>query len=251
MRIDHKRPLLAFFVVLGVCTFIVLNGLRGQAAVVAALHAGTGRVVAGVELVTIRAAHQQPAARELREPPVLRAVGSDASTVTVAGRLPASSGAPDPQPAAPAHPEAGPATSSQHAVGQHPAGQHEGGQSPGDRSGRGHGHHHGADTAQQAHGGTSADHDGGDHQGRAHHGQMAAQRAIHHLTRHLTHGVGRLLDRHAGPAEDRGHALGRWFDGRGHGHQARGNGQDHGRGHRVRGLGHDRGRHVPGWGRRH
>ncbi len=260
MRIDHKRPLLAFFVVLTVCAFIVLNGLRGQAAVMAALHAGTGRVVKGVELVAIRATQQEGAARELMEPPVLGAAASAATAAPAAGQLPAiTDGGPERAGAAPA--ETGPATS---------------GQRPGQPA-RTHGHHHGAPhRTQHAHDGVvGPDDDGSDHPGRSHHGRgnhdlrghearLGQPHAVRHLTGRLTHGVERLLDRHAGPADDRGHQRRHGYEYRGRGHDERGRGHDnhdhdrdhdhrgrgHGHAHQDRGFSHDRGRHL-GWERRH
>jgi len=202
MSADHRRPLFAFVLVLVVCVIIMVNGLKGQAVVVA-LRTGAGHVVRGVELVATRGDHGQQS-RQLMEPPVLQA---GATTVFVA------------QPATPAAPVSPESSTSPTA----PAGGHAHAQQPSTpvplaqphpAAGHGHGHH-----------GEVAQDEGRGHRTDA--SQHSAQQVVHGLT----HDVEQLLGVHEDTGPSRGPGAG---ETRAHGH---GRGADHDPGVRGHHLG--------------
>ena len=215
MSADHKRPLLAFALVLVVFVIIVVDGLRGQAAVMTALRSGAGQVVKGAELVAIRA-HATPS-HQMMEPPVLDAAGTSPD-----GASPAAQAAAQPTPTVPA--ASAPAVHGQQPAG--PAHPHPGFSATVQHPGH-HGHAH----------------QPREHSDRGHEGRASGQQVV----QHLTHQLGQLLGQHAGPVPGRGPES-RSDRGRGHGQRGH---EDHGRGRENRGRSHEDRGHGHAWGHHH
>ncbi|GAA2152328.1 hypothetical protein GCM10009844_35570 [Nocardioides koreensis] len=214
MSANHKRPLLAFAMVLVVCVLIVVDGLRGQAAVVTALRSGAGRVVEGVQLVAIKA--HEPTSRRLMEPPVLDAARASHVASPAGQPAPQRLGQPVAQPEEPTQPVSTPA-SAPASPGKQPHG-------PG---------------GPHAHASTVVRHPG--HPGHAQQSQEHGDRGPgalspgQHAVLHLSDQLGQLLDLHEGRGPGRGPESGS-DRGRGHGQRShedrgRGHGHEHGRGH--------------------
>ena len=212
MSADHKRPLLAFALVLVVFVIIVVDGLRGQAAVMTALRSGAGQVVKGAELVAI-GAHATPS-HQMMEPPVLDAAGTSPD-----GASPAAQPAAQPTPTVPA-------ASAPAIHGQQPAGP---------------AHPHPGSSATVQHPGHA--HQPREHGDRSHEGRASGQQVV----QHLTHQLGQLLGQHDGPVPGRGPES---RSDRGRDHAQRGH-EDHGRGRENRGRSHEDRGHGHAWGRHH